>query len=149
MQGFVGMGLRMRLYEIPATGRATVGVRGIDLSEGDEVRWIHAHKDGDMLLLISDRGFGKRMMMSDIDRQKRSTKGQKLLPITKSGETGTQLAAAANVTHAAQVSFAQRHGHVTTMNTFEIGVERRTGRGQLLVSVLLDDVVESAAIKNE
>jgi len=145
----LGMGLRMRLYEIPATGRATAGVRGVDLSEGDEVRWIHAHKDGDMLLLISDRGFGKRMMMSDIDRQKRATKGQKLLPITKSGETGTQLAAAANVTHAAQVSFAQRHGHVTTMNTFEIGVERRTGRGQLLVSVLLDDVVESAAIKNE
>jgi len=141
----LGMGLRMRLYEIPATGRATAGVRGVDLSEGDEVRWIHPHKDGDMLLLISDRGFGKRMMMSDIDRQKRATKGQKLLPITKSGETGTQLAAALNVTDAAQVSFAQKHGHVTTMNTSEIGVERRTGRGQLLVSVLLDDVVESAA----
>ena len=145
----LGMGLRFKLSEIPATGRATAGVRGVDLSDGDEVRWIHAHQDGDMLLLVSDRGFGKRMMMSDIDRQKRATKGQKLLAITKSGETGTQMAAALNVTRATQVSFVQKHGHVTTMNTFEIGVERRTGKGQLLVSVLLDDVVESALAANK
>ena len=145
----LGMGLRFKLSEIPVTGRATAGVRGVDLSDGDEVRWIHAHQDGDMLLLVSDRGFGKRMMMSDIDRQKRATKGQKLLAITKSGENGTQMAAALNVTRATQVSFVQKHGHVTTMNTFEIGVERRTGKGQLLVSVLLDDVVESALAANK
>ena len=144
----LGFGLRMKLAEIPATGRATAGVRGADLSDGDEVRWLYRYKDGDILLLISDRGFGKRMMMSDVDRQKRATKGQKLLPITKSGETGTQLAAVLNVTGAQQVAFTQKHGHVTVMNTFEIGVDRRAGRGQLLISVLLDDVVESAAVKN-
>ena len=142
----LGFGLRMKLAEIPATGRATAGVRGADLSDGDEVRWIHAHKNGDVLLVISDRGFGKRMTMESIDRQKRATKGQKLLPITKSGEIGTQLAAVINVTGAQQVAFTQKHGYVTTMNTNEIGVEARTGRGQLLISVLLDDVVTDAGI---
>ena len=142
----LGFGLRFKLSEISTTGRATAGVRGVELSDEDEVCWLHRHKDGDILLLISDRGFGKRMMMSDIDRQKRATKGQKLLAITKSGETGTQMAAVINATQAAQVSFTQKHGHVTTMNTFEIGVERRTGKGQLLISVLLDDVVTDASI---
>ena len=140
----LGMGLRFRLYEIPTTGRATAGVRGIELSDGDELCWMMAHKDGDLLLLISDRGFGKRMMMDDIDRQKRATKGQKLLGITKTGETGTQLAALLNVTGVQQVAFTQKSGHVTTMGMFEIPVERRSAKGQLLVNVLLDDVVTEA-----
>ena len=142
----LGMGLRFRLYEIPTTGRATAGVRGIELSDGDELCWMMAHKDGDLLLLISDRGFGKRMMMDDIDRQKRATKGQKLLGITKTGETGTQLAALLNVTGVQQVAFTQKSGHVTTMGMFGIPVERRSAKGQLLVNVLLDDVVTEATV---
>ena len=139
-----GFGLRMKLEEIPTQGRATAGVRGIDLSDGDELCWHLLPKAGDMLLVISERGFGKRMMADDIDRQKRATKGQKLLPLSKTGELGMQLAAVLDVTHAQQVAFTQKHGHVTTMQIFEIGVDRRAGRGQLLISVLLDDVVIDA-----
>ena len=139
-----GMGLRMKLSEIPTQGRATAGVRGIDLSDEDELCWYLLPKAGDTLLVISERGFGKRMMADDIDRQKRATKGQKLMPLTKTGELGTQLAAALDVTHAQQVTFIQKHGHATTMNMFEIGVERRTSKGQMLISVLLDDVVTEA-----
>ncbi len=140
----LGMALRFKLAEIPTQGRATAGVRGAELSEGDEVRWVMLPKAGDVLLVISDRGFGKRMMVDDVDRQKRATKGQKLLPMTKSGEIGTQLAALMDATRAQQVTFVQRHGHATTMRMAEIPVERRGAKGQLLVSVLLDDVVESA-----
>ena len=142
----LGMGLRFKLAEIPTQGRATVGVRGIELSAGDEVCWSCLHKNGDVLLIVSDRGFGKRMMMEEVERQKRATKGQKLLPMTRSGETGTQLAAVLNATGAQAAAFTQKHGHVTTMSVHEIPVEKRTGRGQLLVSVLLDDVVERVAV---
>ena len=68
-------------------------------------------------------------------------RGQRLLPFTKTGELGTQLAGCLNVTGASQVRFEQKNGHVTQMSAGEIPVERRSGRGQLLVSVLLDDVV--------
>jgi len=121
-------------------------VRGVDLGEGDEVRWHFLYKNDMILMIISDRGFGKRMMASEVDRQKRATKGQKLLPMTKSGEIGTRLAAVLDATHAKQFAFTQKHGHVTTLNDFEIGAERRAGRGQLLVSVLLDDVVTEADV---
>ncbi|MGN0997324.1 MAG: DNA topoisomerase (ATP-hydrolyzing) subunit A [Candidatus Ventricola sp.] len=136
-----GMGVRFKLSEIPTTGRATAGVRGIDVSTGDTVCWHALPKPGNMLVLISDRGFGKRMMADDIDRQKRAGKGQRLLPLTKTGETGTRLAGFAPVGQAEGVAFAQRGGHVTRMRMGEIPVDRRAGRGQLLVSVLLDDVV--------
>ena len=63
------------------------------------------------------------------------------MPFTRSGDTGTELAGFANVTHAAKVSLEQKHGHVTQLDVGEIPLERRTGKGQMLVSVLLDDVV--------
>ncbi len=139
-----GMAVRFKLSEISGTGRATAGVRGIDLADGDELRWAMLPKPGDILLMISDRGYGKRMMADDVDRQKRATKGQKLLPMPKSGEAGACLAALLDATKLAQVAFIQKHGHATTMDVHEIAVERRTGKGQLLVSVLLDDIVERA-----
>ncbi|MBR4040129.1 MAG: DNA topoisomerase 4 subunit A [Clostridia bacterium] len=142
----LGMAVRFKLSEISSTGRATAGVKGIDLAEGDELIWHFLPKAGDMLLVISDRGFGKRMMADDVDRQKRAAKGQKLLPMTKSGDTGTQLAAVLDVTRAQQVTFTQKHGHQTMMGMYEIGVERRSGKGQMLLSVLLDDVVTDAAV---
>ncbi|MDY3831576.1 MAG: DNA gyrase C-terminal beta-propeller domain-containing protein, partial [Candidatus Ventricola sp.] len=115
------------------------------VSDGDEVGWMLMPKAGDMLLLISDRGYGKRMLADDVDRQKRAGKGQRLLPMNRTGENGTCLAGLLDVTHAQQISFTQKGGHVTAMNAFEIGIERRAGNGQLLVSVLLDDVVTDAA----
>ena len=141
-----GMGVRFRLSEIPTTGRATAGVRGIDIGDGDAVRWYALPKPGDMLVLISDRGFGKRMMADDIDRQKRAGKGQRLLPLTKTGENGTRLAGFAPAGQAEGVAFTQHGGHVTRMRLDEIPVDRRTSRGQLLVSVLLDDVVTDMSL---
>jgi len=136
-----GMGIRFKLDTISATGRATAGVKGITLEEGDEVCWFELPQAGDMLLVVSDRGFGKRMLADDIDRQGRAGKGQKLLPLTKNGAIGLCLAGCIDVTQAANVVFEQKMGHVTTMSVGEIPVQRRSGKGELLVSVLLDDVI--------
>jgi len=141
-----GMGIRFKLDTISTMGRATAGVKGITLDEGDEVRWFELPQPGDMLLVMTDRGFGKRMLADDIERQGRAGKGQKLIPLTKNGAIGAQLAACLNVTGAVQVAFTQKHGHVTTIPVAEIGVERRGGKGQMLVSVLLDDVVTHASV---
>ena len=145
----LGMALRFKLDTVSCTGRATAGVRGIDVGKDDEVRWFEIPKAGDMLLVLSDRGFGKRMLSDDVERQGRAGKGQKLLPMNKTGETGTQLAACLNVTGAKSARVEQRHGHVTMLNMDEIAVERRTSKGQLLINVLLDDVVEYAALTEE
>ena len=145
----LGTALRFRHDTVSCTGRATAGVRGMDVGKDDEVRWFEIPKAGDMLLVLSDRGFGKRMLSDDVERQGRAGKGQKLLPMNKTGETGTQLAACLNVTGVKSARVEQRHGHVTVLNMDEIAVERRTSKGQLLINVLLDDVVEYAALTAE
>ena len=136
-----GQAIRFKLDTISSTGRATAGVKGMTLEEDDQVCWFELPKPGDMLMVISDRGYGKRMLADDIDRQGRAGKGQKLLPLTKTGTTGLTLAGCVDVTHAAGVLFEQKMGHTTSLSINEIPVQRRTGKGELLVSVLLDDVI--------
>ena len=144
-----GMGIRFKLDTISPTGRATAGVKGIGLDDGDEVAWFELPKPGDMLMLVSDRGYGKRMLADDIERQGRAGKGQKLLPLTKNGLAGTCLASCMDVTHAQSVRFEQKMGHLSSLSVHEIPVQRRTGKGELLVSVLLDDVVIQASAIGE
>ena len=145
----LGMALRFKLDTVSCTGRATAGVRGIDGGKDDEVRWFEIPKAGDMLFVLSDRGFGKRMLSDDVERQGRAGKGQKLLPMNKTGETGTQVAVCLNVTGAKSVRVEQKHGHTVLLNMDEIAVERRASKGQLLVNVLLDDVVQYGALTAE
>ena len=145
----LGMALRFKLDTVSCTGRATAGVRGIDVGKDDEVRWFEIPKAGDMLFVLSDRGFGKRMLSDDVERQGRAGKGQKLLPMNKTGETGTQVAVCLNVTGAKSVRVEQKHGHTVLLNMDEIAVERRVSKGQLLVNVLLDDVVQYGALTAE
>ena len=87
----------------------------MDVGKDDEVRWFEIPKAGDMLLVLSDRGFGKRMLSDDVERQGRAGKRQKLLPMNKTGETGTQVAVCLNVT-GARVRVEQKHGHVLVLN---------------------------------
>ena len=145
----LGMALRFKLDTVSCTGRATAGVRGIDVGKDDAVRWFEIPKAGDMLFVLSDRGFGKRMLSDDVERQGRAGKGQKLLPMNKTGETGTQVAVCLNVTGATSVRVEQKHGHTVLLNMDEIAVERRASKGQLLVNVLLDDVVQYGALTAE
>ena len=52
------------------------------------------------------------------------------------------MAVCLNVTGAKSVRVEQKHGHTVLLNMDEIAVERRASKGQLLVNVLLDDVVQ-------
>lgn len=144
-----GMGIRFKLDSVSATGRATAGVKGIALEEEDAVQWFVLPKAGDVLLVVTDRGFGKRMLADDIERQGRAGKGQKLMPITKNGVIGLCLAACAEVAKASGVVFEQKMGYTTTLSIHEIPMQRRSGKGEMLVSVLLDDVVVNASVRYE
>ena len=64
--------------------------------------------------------------------------------MTKNGAIGLCLAGCLDVTLAGGVRLTQKLGHVTTLSVGEIPVQRRAGKGEMLVSVLLDDVVVSA-----
>ncbi len=133
------MAVRFSLDSVPVTGRATAGVRGMQLVNEDAVEFVFQPQSGDMLLVVTDRGFGKRMLADDVERQNRGGKGQRLM--VRNSATGLIMAGCIDVTHVNTVVIEQQSGQLTQIGTSEIAVERRSGKGQMLVSVLLDNVV--------
>ena len=52
-----------------------MGVRGINLSDGDEIIGMQLCSQGDYLLIVSEKGMGKRTSMSEFSVQNRGGKG--------------------------------------------------------------------------
>lgn len=71
-----GMCIRINTKEIGAIGRLGIGVKGINLAEGDEViTALSLHKDTDDLGIILTDGTGKKVPLKDFPRQTRGGKG--------------------------------------------------------------------------
>jgi DNA gyrase subunit A len=136
-----GMAIRFRLTDVPGMGRTTAGVRGMTLEENDRIRWFMKPFVGSTLFLVSDRGFGKRLLCDDIDPQGRGGKGQKLMPMTRSGETGRTLSVCVPCMEDTTVRVMRRHSGATDVTVASLPVESRSARPRLIVSVLMDDDV--------
>ena len=75
-----GMGIRFKSMEVAASGRATIGVKGIDLKTGDSVIKLVVVRDiADDIATFTATGLGKRMALSELPLQKRGGKGVALV----------------------------------------------------------------------
>ncbi len=72
-----GMCIRFNQDNVRATGRASMGVKGITLRKGDRVIGMEVtdSESNGTLLVISERGFGKRTAMSEYKTQMRGGLG--------------------------------------------------------------------------
>ncbi|MBQ1817048.1 MAG: DNA topoisomerase 4 subunit A [Clostridia bacterium] len=139
-----GMGIRFEAASVPVTGRQTGGVHGIKLEPGDSVVYGHSVTEEGELLTVTDRGYMKRSFIFDHDLQGRNGKGAISFGFKKNGSNGTEIVAALHVTTPRDIVVYQAHGAKTTVNTEEVRIEPRSGKGQPLVMAMLDDVVVKA-----
>ena len=71
-----GMGIRFETKTIGATGRVTLGIKGIKLNEGDEViSALPVHKDTDQLAIVNSNGLGKKLKLNELVLQLKGGKG--------------------------------------------------------------------------
>ena len=78
-----GMSIHFMETDVRPTGRSSMGVRGIELDEGDEVVSMQLGVQGDYMLTISEKGYGKRSLLSDFRLQNRGGKGIKCYKVTE------------------------------------------------------------------
>ncbi len=79
----LGMCIRFKETDVRATGRTSMGVIGMNLSDGDEVIGMQLDHQGDSLLIVSENGLGKRTYLDEFTVQKRGGKGVKCYKITE------------------------------------------------------------------
>ena len=78
-----GQCIRFKENDVRTTGRVSMGVRGINLLDGDEVVGMQICTQGDYLLVVSENGMGKRTPMAEFTVQLRGGKGVKCYKITE------------------------------------------------------------------
>ena len=78
-----GQCIRFKETDVRVTGRVSMGVRGINLVDNDEVVGMQMSRQGDYLLIVSENGMGKRTAVSEFSVQLRGGKGVKCYKITE------------------------------------------------------------------
>lgn len=131
-----GMGIRFSEGDVRPMGRVSAGVRGINLREGDfveEVAIVDPNDDHD-ILVVTDRGFGKRTAVSEFRLQGRGGYGVALIKLT---EKNGKVVGMHHVRDTDQALLVTEGGILIRMNISEI---RRIGRATQGVRLIrLDD----------
>ena len=78
-----GQCIRFNETDVRSTGRVSMGVRGINLMDNDEVVGMQLNTQGDYLLIVSEHGLGKRTSIGEFTVQNRGGKGVKCYKITE------------------------------------------------------------------
>jgi DNA gyrase subunit A len=88
-----GQCIRFHEKDVRSTGRTSMGVRGVNLVDQDEVVAMQLNTQGEHMLFISEKGMGKRTAMEEFSSQNRGGKGVKCYKITE--KTGNVVGAKA------------------------------------------------------
>ncbi len=87
-----GMCIRFHENDIRAMGRASMGVRGVELTRGDQVVGSSLVEEGAQVLAITANGYGKRTEIEEYRLQNRGGKGIRAMNLTeKTGMLAAQL----------------------------------------------------------
>lgn len=141
-----GMSIRFLTDSIPTMGRVSAGVKCMKLDTGDYVIFFEQLAEEGEILTISDRGYAKRSFVFDHDLQGRNGKGLKAFDFKRNGSNGSCIAAAFYVKEPLSITVEQFHGAKTVVNTEDVMIESRAGKGMLVVMAMLDDIVTDAYV---
>ena len=137
-----GMCIRFGLDTVPTQGRISAGVRVMQIDEDDELVWCGQVGDKDEMVLFSERGYGKRILSCDFEKQNRNGKGVKSFYFNKNGSNGRYLAGLYLAgKEPCTLIVQQAQSPETRISKDEIRLQSKTDRGAPYVMAVLDDVV--------
>ena len=122
-------------------GRGTHGVRGIKLAEGDEVISLLWLKEGNKVLTITEKGYGKRSVPSDYRITKRGSKGVKNLNVTDKVGPAVFVDSVADDY---DLIITSKEGQVIRIKADSIRLTGRNAQGVKAISLRDGDVVQDA-----
>ena len=137
-----GQCIRFHEKDVRSTGRTSMGVIGMNLSDGDEVIGMQIDTQGEALLIVSEKGLGKRTMISEFTPQNRGGKGVKCYKITE--KTGNIIGMKA-VNDEDEIMIITIGGIIIRMHVNDISVLGRITSGVKLIDLDEDITVASIA----
>ena len=137
-----GQCIRFKETDVRSTGRVSMGVRGINLLDGDEVVAMQLNTQGYYLLVVSENGMGKRTSVSEFTCQNRGGKGVKCYKITE--KTGNVIGAKA-VNEENEIMMITTEGIIIRLQCADISILGRITSGVKLINLSKGVTVASFA----
>jgi DNA gyrase subunit A len=139
-----GKSIRFEESKTRPMGRGASGVRGITLShENDEVVGMIAVDDMESnILVVSEKGYGKRSSLEDYRITNRGGKGVKTISVTE--KTG-ELVAIKNVTDEDDLMIINKSGLTIRMAVADLRVMGRATQGVRLINIKGKDSIAAVA----
>jgi DNA gyrase subunit A len=137
-----GKAIRFHESDVRPMGRAAEGVRGLRLKEGDIVVGMVVVRPESTLLVVSEKGQGKRTEVDAYRLQKRGGTG--VINLKTTGKTG-QVVAVKSVREDDQLMVITRAGVVNRQRVEEISLIGRATQGVRLVNLDEGDTVVDVA----
>ena len=136
-----GQCIRFKESDVRSTGRVSMGVRGINLLDHDQVIGMQLNTQGDYLLIVSEKGYGKRTSVSEFVPQLRGGKGVKCYKIME--KTGNVVGVKA-VNEENEVMMITTEGIIIRICCEDISILGRITSGVKLMN--LDENITVASI---
>ena len=127
-----GQCIRFNEKDVRSTGRASMGVIGMNLSYDDEIVAMQLSSQGDYMLFVSEFGMGKRTEINEFPLQRRGGKGIKCYKIT--GKTGNVVAAKA-INEDNEVMIINTEGIIIQLMVREVSILGRITSGVKLIDM--------------
>ncbi len=137
-----GMAIRFPEDKVRSMGRTSTGVRGINLAADDIVIGFIVVKSSSTLLVVTDKGFGKR---SHIDDYRITNRGGKGIITMKTGEKNGNLIAMMEVNDNDELVIITNHGMVIRQGVSDIRVMGRNTQGVKLIRLNDEDTIADIA----
>ncbi|MGE5422241.1 MAG: DNA gyrase subunit A [Ignavibacteriales bacterium] len=142
-----GMAIMFEESDVRAMGRTAAGVKGISMGGKAVVVDVDKYKEEADVVLVTEKGYGKRSPMNQFRTQKRGGKGLKAINI--SDKNGPVIGAKVVIPEE-EVIILTGNGIVIRLATVDISRQNRYSRGVMLMKVDHDDrIVSVARFKSE
>jgi DNA gyrase subunit A len=134
------MSIRFPEAEVPARSRGAGGVKAISLENGDCVVGMDLCRNGDDLLVVSEKAYGKRTSFSEYRAQSRGGKGILTMRVTE--KTG-RLVGCLAVKDTDRIMLMTANGVCIQLPVDSIRQSGRSTQGVILQSLAEGDTVVS------
>lgn len=139
-----GLVIRFSETDVRPMGRVARGMKGITLNPGDEVVAMTKAEDMSYLMVVSEKGFGKRTPLS-LENYRRITRGGKGVHTLRCNEKTGRLVAAMNVKDGDELMLITKGGIIIRINTSDVSEQGRMTQGVTLINLDENDQVMDVA----
>ena len=136
--------VRFNEKEIRAMGRTASGVRGIDLN-GSKVVGAEVVKPNDLILIVTDKGYGKKTLVDEYRLTHRGSKGVKALNLTEKNGSMVALKCIYD-NNPVDLMIITNEGMIMRMPIDQVSTLKRATQGLRLIKLRDDQTVANVTL---